>query len=110
MPAKSKVCTKCGKRKKLECFYARPGAKDGKQTSCKECQGAVIVAWRRANPDKVRAHHARYRQMHREARRAYTAAWNAANKDRRRAYEQRPAVVEARRAMNRLYNMLYRSR
>ncbi len=89
MPAKSKVCTKCGKRKKLEAFATCRRRKDGKQCHCRECKAAYAKALY-ARPQKRAAMLERGRQ------------WVAANRDRvnRRARARRKADP----AKARMYN------
>ncbi len=60
MPAKTKVCTKCGKRKKLEEYYARRIRKDGKRSECKLCDNAARI--RRGRPP---GYHQAYYQKNR---------------------------------------------
>jgi hypothetical protein len=66
----TKRCPKCGMEKPLVQFSPDKRAKDGRQSSCKECCKLLQRAWRRANPNK---HSARCK------------AYQSRNKDRLRA-------------------------
>ncbi len=97
MPAKSKVCTKCGKRKKLECFEPKADMKDGKRSDCRQCRKAAVSLWRKNNPDKARSQYERARAKRRTARREY---------DRRRTarlYADSPRYRASKRAYSALH-------
>ena len=42
---KTKVCSKCGKRKQVSFFFSDKRKKDGLMSSCKECHRAVCESW-----------------------------------------------------------------
>ena len=58
-----KRCTACGELKLVSEFRQ-------KQARCKPCQTAYVAEWKRSNPEKAAANAARYRDNHREQRRA----------------------------------------
>ena len=53
---KTKVCFKCGKRKKLEQFYKHPKMADGRVNKCKECNKKDVRENRKAKIDYYRAY------------------------------------------------------
>lgn len=56
---KTKVCTKCGRRKYIATGYHFARMKNGKpcsRTICKKCRYKSTLAWQRANPEKRRRH------------------------------------------------------
>lgn len=66
-----KKCSKCGDHKSPECFFKYKRTKDGRYPQCKTCRAEAKVAsrekdneyrraWRKDNPDKVRAQNSRY--------------------------------------------------
>ncbi len=83
MPAKTKVCTKCGKRKKLEEYHAHNGRKAGRRAHCKECMCATMARYRAENKEKIAARGARYRARPevREQKRVRRADWRARNRE-----------------------------
>ncbi len=91
MPAKSKVCTKCEKRKKLECFSAQSRAFDGKRPSCKMCCNVQNATWRKANPDKAREANARWEKANPDKVRAKSARYRAKNRTRMAARRREQA-------------------
>lgn len=54
-----KVCTKCGEDKPLEEFHREKSRVDGHASLCKACKKLSTEKWRRAHPDKVKAHRRR---------------------------------------------------
>lgn len=63
---KTKVCSRCKKRKRLEGFFSDKKSRDGKQSQCKACKNEQIKAyyaspegskrkWSTLNPDKAKA-------------------------------------------------------
>lgn len=52
-----KTCIKCGVDKSLDSYSAHKASKDGKCSSCKECQAAYSKAYHIANRDAIRARH-----------------------------------------------------
>lgn len=55
MPAKkTKKCSSCGKRKKVEQFHKHSRTKDGLQSYCKACQKKKKAQWHKDNPERYR--------------------------------------------------------
>lgn len=52
---KTRVCTRCGKRKKMDRFPQHRKAKYGKSERCKDCHRELTAKYRRENPEKVKA-------------------------------------------------------
>ncbi|KKN52900.1 hypothetical protein LCGC14_0607620 [marine sediment metagenome] len=48
-----KICPECEEEKELTEFHNMKGAKDGKQTYCKPCQNAMIVAYMKTPERKL---------------------------------------------------------
>jgi 5-methylcytosine-specific restriction endonuclease McrA len=121
-----KNCNKCGKACEPTDFYPN-------QKICKTCSKARSVAWKKANPDRVRLHNKRknkkvwavqkqdkdyllkktlYRQSRKEIYNARAKEWNKNNKDKTRVYvakaqtKRRGAQVFTilSREMNAIYN------
>lgn len=56
----TKICSKC-KEEKLICYFgSHKITKDGKRSSCKECENKKIKEWRNKNPEKVKSQKQRY--------------------------------------------------
>ena len=52
---KKKKCSKCEKIQPVSEFYRDKRNKDGYNYSCKTCENVYATAWRKANPEKVKA-------------------------------------------------------
>jgi 5-methylcytosine-specific restriction endonuclease McrA len=95
-----KVCSGCGIEYDLDNFYKTA-------TKCKSCHKAYSVAWRKANPDKIKIHEKRknkkawavqrqdkeyllkktlYRQSRKDIYNARAKQWNKDNRDKTRLY------------------------
>lgn len=128
-----KSCSKCKTEKPLEDFGMRKRGKDGRNPVCRVCEKARILAWRKANPEKVKTqaaawksanpewfktHH--YKRKSQGRKRVYvpqqtkerSAAWRAKNPDRVRSYnaaysaahkEQAKAWRRANRSADRIH-------
>ena len=53
MASTSKVCTKCGERKKPSEFYASKSCVDGKRGDCKKCHIKVAIEWGKTEVGKA---------------------------------------------------------
>jgi valyl-tRNA synthetase len=104
---KTKVCTKCGKRKPWALFGARAAMADGLRSQCRACDAEDRIRW------GANGKSARYQKQRREANpersRARARAWYAANRDkcvaRQLAYQARnPEKVRERARRWRLAN------
>lgn len=115
---KTKVCTKCGKRKNLECFYAAKLGKCGKKARCARCCAAYAASrlkttvaaqrlWRAANSDRLRAYRRSYYATHKAEVLRRGALWRAANPDKVRAVAAKwasdPAYRERARMRSRAW-------
>lgn len=47
-----KICTKCKESKPLDQFHNKKSAKDGKQSSCKECNIKTVQTWQSDNSEE----------------------------------------------------------
>ena len=81
-----KACSTCHTIKEADGFYASKGKL---MASCKECQKAKALAWKRENTERMRDYEAS-RQQH---RREMTAAWQMVSK------AKFPERVKARNAV-----------
>ena len=84
---KTKVCTKCGKRKKLEEYHVdRAHSACGRKSRCRACvaesDAHASSAYYLANRARCLAARAAYHAANRDKRAAYNAAYRAANKAR----------------------------
>ena len=92
-----KTCTKCGETKPVSEFNKRAKSRDGLRYHCRSCDKAMNTAWAAANPDRMKAHAAKYRALHPERQKA--------RKTKRRASDP-----EAWREADRIYSHNRRAR
>jgi 5-methylcytosine-specific restriction endonuclease McrA len=78
----TKACSKCKEVKNLSEYYKDKQRKDGFRHDCKSCNNAKNVAYRNANAEKVRATKKAYAEKTKERRREVMLAWQRANKDK----------------------------
>lgn len=85
-----------------EFWSAHKSGKYRLQSICKVCRKTKAADYRAANPDKVRAKSAAYRDTHRDKERARSADYRAANPDKVRAANAAYAAAhsEEKRAKN----------
>lgn len=76
-----KTCTKCGSEKSLAEFSKDRSKPDGMRSHCKAC----VIAYKKANIQKINNYHASYRESRREKAKNTTAAWREANPERNKA-------------------------
>lgn len=99
-----KRCVTCGEVKSLTEFYARKEARDGRCSSCRECQRASALARARKDPAKHRKNARRHYWSDPQAARANAAAYRVANRSavlarsRDWAERNREYLIEYRRA------------
>ena len=74
-PPKTKICTKCGNRKKLEGFHRNCIKKDGLTSLCKLCNS--LASKRRYTDKAYREKIQAYRDAHKERTKAYNKAYKA---------------------------------
>jgi 5-methylcytosine-specific restriction endonuclease McrA len=99
-----KTCTKCNETKPTTEFGKHAGRPDGLNSRCKTCHkagqtayldenrdkvnaksAAYQVAYRAANPDKVKARNVAYRAANKDKEKARKSAYRAAHRDKVRA-------------------------
>lgn len=85
---RTKVCSKCKKRKLLAKFYSHKRGICGKRTDCKECADAKIREWRSKDPGYNRKQQKRYRRRKPEVLLAMAARRRA--KARGLAFDLKP--------------------
>lgn len=78
----TKFCKKCGDTKPTTEFYKHPNTRDGLLPNCKTCTKAVAAARYAANPEKVAAISAKWRDANLEKVIAAAVKWRAANRDK----------------------------
>lgn len=90
-----KRCTHCKKIKPLADFKTDKRRSNGKASWCKMCSISSCVAWRTANPEKVKLDHKRpriiteaRRKWRQEYNRKYRKVWRLANLEKARAYNR----------------------
>jgi hypothetical protein len=96
-----KQCSVCQETKSFLSFHKQKSGPSGYRSACKDCRkGDHIdryeankdewnqrsVAWRAANPDKVKLIYAKFREANREQRNAHKRGWAQANKGMVNAY------------------------
>lgn len=87
-----RTCVTCGvtKPETPEFFYRSPTCRGGLTPACKDCKKAQVSAYRRANPEKIKAQSAAHSIRHKDAIRARARANYAraseSEKERRRRY------------------------
>lgn len=79
-----KACIECGSVKALSEFYKDKSGKDGHRNNCKACHKAGRAAYRKANPEKVKAGLTKWYAENREYQAEQMRAWRQANPGRRR--------------------------
>jgi hypothetical protein len=60
---KTKICTKCDKRKPLSAFWKSSRSKDGKYSRCKECKYEATRLWCSKNLDHLSQYMAKWRAV-----------------------------------------------
>ena len=96
-----KQCSVCQETKPFLSFHKQKSGPGGYRSACKDCRkGDHIdryeankdewnqrsVAWRAANPDKVKLIYAKFREANREQRNAYKRDWVQSNRGHVNAY------------------------
>lgn len=83
-----KTCSSCKETKDLSEFNRQSSNRDGYCTQCRVCRSAKKKAWKKANPDKVKAEKQRYRRSNPEFPgvkdniKRNIAGWKLRNKDK----------------------------
>lgn len=65
-PVAMKQCRKCKEFLPLTLFYKKADSKDGLINQCKSCKIICNREWKRANPDKVKAHKRQYKKTNKK--------------------------------------------
>lgn len=81
---KTKICTKCSKRKRISLFYRNKLSADDLSSTCKRCSLARTKVWKKANPDKVRQHARDWAIRNPEKNREKSRIWARKNLNRSR--------------------------
>lgn len=78
-----KQCLRCSETKPLDAFHQRRSASGtGRKSYCKACVAQENAARYRADPSRILAVNAAWREANRDQHRAVCREWNAKNKDR----------------------------
>lgn len=67
----TKVCTKCGVEKEINCFTKQKGGKDGIRSYCKECASISIKAYRSENKDIVNKKKKQWADLNKDKMKGY---------------------------------------
>ena len=89
----TKTCSKCGTEKELSEFYNRKVAKDGKTTSCKECNNVQKHEYYIENKDVINANQKQYRDTHKDEIKIKDATWNKENPNYHKEYHAKHPEV-----------------
>lgn len=81
-----KACPKCGATRFLAEFRRDGKNRDGYSAQCKPCRYLSDVAWKRRNPEHVRAYFRRYAKDHLPDRAARLREWRRKNPEKYRAH------------------------
>lgn len=81
---KTKVCTKCEKRKPLESFYLSIQGKWGRHSQCISCKKNATKNWAAKNPDKVKERSKAYYEQNSDKIKKRTRQWSQANPERKK--------------------------
>ena len=81
-----KTCNICGLEKPRSEFHKKSAAKDGLQTSCKDCGKIKSSAWRKDNPERVAETNAAYLRNNPEKRRESVIGYCLRNPEKGREY------------------------
>jgi len=63
---KTKICSKCQKRKLIENFYQDKRNADGRHSFCKDCKKKIEAVWRDKNRDQIKKRNDKYRKKNKE--------------------------------------------
>lgn len=112
MNHKTKVCTKCHKRRFITSFRKDARSTDGCTWRCKSCLSMYERSYRVANRKKVKAaraawlktnpdYHARWQETNRKKRKFYAATWRQTNLQivRAKSSAQRKTITDRYRQM-----------
>ncbi len=114
---KTKICTKCGIEKELDCFSKDSRAKDGHRPQCKSCRSKYYhdnkektakrsTEYYQNNKEKIAKRRAEYRKNNKEKIAKRRAEYYQNNKEKISKYRSRPEVKQRKAE----YNAEYRSR
>lgn len=78
------ICTKCRVEKPLDEFNIHRGAKNGRQSACKECAKSIRKKWSSDNAERQRLNFATHYQKNKVTLDAACKKWNSENVERRR--------------------------
>lgn len=92
-----KRCTKCGKIKTINCFYASKFKASGYRSNCKECILEKNNEYKNKNIEKERKRSREYGLLHKKERLCATKTWRLRNPER--TSELRKIYNSNRRAM-----------
>jgi len=84
----TKICTKCGEEKSLECFGTNKHSKDGLRGKCKTCTAAYIKQYRRDNPEQIAEQKKQYYKENTERIAAGNKLYYKDNYEKRAEYQK----------------------
>lgn len=80
--ANLKCCSKCLKEKPLEAFYKKAQSKDGRQSSCKDCNKEPSARYFQENKVRLQAKHKEYVEANRTKIKLYKREYDTQHKVR----------------------------
>lgn len=120
----TKVCSKCEIEKDIDCFYNRKTSKDGKRSSCKNCDSEDIKKWRENNKEKVKLQKQKYlkkysqknldrgkkyRQENKEKTLSRNRNWRKNNIDYHKEYfEKNKFKISQKNSLRKKHDILYK--
>ena len=84
-----KKCTKCGETKSITEFHKNKKHRDGRCSTCKECDRKNLNEWRSKNPEKVRNQNKRQYQKNRDSIIKKVMDWAKKNPERHKFFVSR---------------------
>lgn len=93
MSVPHKTCRACGEVKPLDAFYRNKAMKDGHEARCKTCRNVYLVAYQKANPDKVKVWREINYERHKEKRVATATRWRINNPGRAKVNHHRSRIA-----------------
>lgn len=85
----TKVCTKCGIEKTVDCFSKQRAGKYGVTSTCKPCNVAQNKHWQQTNREKAAASSRRWQQTNPEKVTSQRKIWKQANPEKVAAQQKR---------------------
>lgn len=105
-----KLCTKCGKKKRLEMFALAKGKKDGRKSQCKACVNKQARACTKETTENRREYHKRWRLRNKEKLKEQGKRYREENGAHQREYAKVYYIENKPEALRRAKNSSYKRR